>query len=307
MIAAAASAFLDALDPEQRATATSPFDSADRSEWLYVPAQRPGLPLRDMSESQRELALDLLRAGLSDRAFGEARQIMSREPEGRTIHPLSYYFRVFGDPAGSEPWGFSTSGHHVVVNVAVVGDTVAGTPHFFGAEPAVILSGPDAGLRFLPNEEDLARDLLGGLDDARREAAIVADVAPDDILTRNDPVADPSVLPKGLAYGDMADDQRALLERLVRHYLTRAVPEVAEAAWQRLSDTGLERVTFSWAGSTERGIGNKHYYAVQGPTFVLEYDNTQDDGNHIHSVWRDLERDWGTDLLKAHYAAGHSA
>jgi hypothetical protein len=296
MISAAASAFLDALSLDQRTTATAPFSAADRSEWLYVPAQRPGLALRDMTEQQRELAYELLRAGLSDRAFGEARQIMSREPEGRTIHPLSYYFRVFGDPAGSDPWGFSASGHHVVVNVAVV-----------GAEPATILSGPDAGLRFLPYEEDLARDLLGGLDSARREAAIVAEVAPADILTRNDPVADPSVLPKGLAYGDLADDQRALLERLVRHYVTRALPAVAEAAWRRIGEAGLEAVTFSWAGPTERGIGNKHYYAVQGPTFILEYDNTQDDGNHIHSVWRDLERDWGTDLLKAHYAAGHSA
>lgn len=305
MIAAAATAFLDALDPSQRATAAAPFDTPDRSEWLYVPAQRPGLPLRDMDERQRELAYELLRAGLSERAFAEARQIMSREPEGRTIHPLSYYFRVFGDPAGSDPWAFSASGHHVVVNLTVVGDTIAGTPQFLGAEPAMIVSGPDAGLRFLPFEEDLARDLLGGLDDARREAAIVADVAPDDILTRNDPVADPSVLPKGLAYADLANDQQGLLERLIRHYLTRLLPEVADTAWQRLGDAGLEPVTFSWAGSTERGIGNKHYYVVQGPTFILEYDNTQDDGNHIHSVWRDLERDWGTDLLKAHYASGH--
>jgi len=145
--------------------------------------------------------------------------------------------------------------------------------------------------------------LLARLDRSQRAAAIVADVAPDDILTRHDPIADPAVIPAGVPWSRLAGSQHAALGRLIRLYFDRASAEVADAAWTAAVDAGLEAVEFSWAGPLELGEG--HYYAVRGPTFLVEYDNTQDDANHIHSVWRDLRRDWGRDLLGEHYAHAH--
>ena len=173
---------------------------------------------------------------------------------------------------------------------------------FFGANPAVVPRGhPHAGLRTLPDDEDLGRALVTGLPAHLREMAVTGPLAPNDILTRHDPVADVSRIPPGLAYVDMDGEGRELLVRLVRHYLGRALPDVAETSWDAIRGGGLERVSFRWAGPVEPGHGR--YYAVLGPTFLLEYDNTQNNANHIHTVWRDLRSDWGEDLLADHHAA----
>ncbi|MBM7788696.1 DUF3500 domain-containing protein [Tenggerimyces flavus] len=312
----AAQAFLASLDDGQRAQATAPFDTPDHREWTYVPGPRPGLRLKDMSEEQRRLAFALLDTGLSERAQQTARGIIGLEPilgelerVSGTVHferdPELYWFRVLGTPGAAEPWAWRTNGHHIAIHVTVVGDDVAVTPHFFGANPARVPSGPQEGLRALPDEEDLGRALVLALDDDRRKIAIVAETAPDDIMSRMDPVVDRKAMPSGLAYGDMTDDQRELLRGLVRHYLTRPTPALADEAWARVEGAGLEPVTFTWAGSLEPGIGNGHYYNVLGPTFLLEYDNTQNNANHIHSVWRDFANDWGEDLLAKHYATDH--
>ncbi|TDD70166.1 DUF3500 domain-containing protein, partial [Jiangella aurantiaca] len=195
-------------------------------------------------------------------------------------------------------------GHHLAVTVTVVDGRVVGTPQFFGANPATVPDGyPGAGRRTLAAEQDLARALVTSLPPAERAAAVTSPEAPRDILTRDDPVADAGRIAPGLAYGDMPPDGRELLERLVRQYLGRVTAAAAEPAWAEIADAGLERVTFRWAGPVEPGHG--HYYAVLGPTFLLEYDNTQHDANHVHSVWRDLRHDWGDDLLAAHHAAHH--
>jgi Protein of unknown function (DUF3500) len=187
----------------------------------------------------------------------------------------------------------------------VAGDTTTLTPHFVGSEPAVIPSGPDAGRRLLGPEEDLARELAAGLDPEQRVLGVVAEVAPDDILTRHDPVADPSLLPAGIGRDLLRPDQQDLLDRLVRRYLDRAPASYADRCWRDAEEAGLDAIRFAWAGPTERGPGLGHYYCVTAPDFLIEYDNTQDDANHIHSVWRDLTDDWGPDLLARHYATGH--
>ncbi|MGH3486735.1 MAG: DUF3500 domain-containing protein [Actinopolymorphaceae bacterium] len=314
-MAAAAAAFLAALEPDQRSAATAAFDTGDHREWTYLPGPRPGLALSDMTEPQRELALALLETGFSAGGLGQAQAIMALESILRDIerqldnamwlqrNPVAYWVRILGDPVGDGPWAWRVNGHHLAAHLTVVGGAVAATPQFFGANPAVVPTGPHAGLRTLPDAEDLGRAVLSALDAERRTVAIVDQKAPDDILTRRDPVADPSLAPRGLAYADMSADQQAQLTALVRHYFDRVTPEVGETAWLEAVDAGLEPVTFSWAGSQERG--EAHYYAVVGPTFLVEYDNTQNDANHIHSVWRDLRRDWGEDLLAAHYAAHH--
>lgn len=295
----AATAFLDSLEREQREVATAPFDVGDHKEWTYLPGDRPGAELRYLTAQQKALALELMDTACSAEGAQIAREVMDldivlRRPADR------FWVRVLGTPGGDAPWGWRVNGHHLAIHVTVIGDALAVTPHFFGANPATV---PDTGQRTLAGEEDIARTLLSSLDDDQRGIAVVAETAPDDILTRRDPVADPAVVPAGLAYAQMYGEQRELLERLVRHYFGRVRSEAAAVSWQEAVDAGLDVVRFAWAGPGEPGRG--HYYAVKAPTFLLEYDKTQDNANHIHAVWRDLRNDWGEDLLARHYADHH--
>jgi hypothetical protein len=195
-------------------------------------------------------------------------------------------------------------GHHIGISMTVVdGDVVAPTPLFFGANPATVRHGPATGQRTLAEEEDLARTLLGSLDASQQQIAIVAPVAPADILTENFRRVDPELPPAGIRYADLTGEQRGHLVALIRHYVTRAADEVSDGAWTRIERAGLDGAGFAWAGPAARGAG--HYYAVKGASFLIEYDNTQNDANHIHSVWRDFTGDWGEDVLAAHYVAAH--
>lgn len=306
-----AHAFLSSLDPEQLTAATTSFDVPDHRDWSYLPGHRPGLSMVDMTTEQQALALELLDAGCSAPGARTARGVIEVErirralaTGGSDLDGDRYWVRVLGDPAGRAPWAWRVNGHHLAVHLTVVADAIAVTPSFFGAEPATVPHGPHEGLRTLPEEEDLARALLAELDPPQRAVAIFSKTAPNDIRTRHDPVADPAALPSGLPYSGMSDAQRDLLGRLVRRYFDRAPLEHAQACWRGTVDAGLDAVTFSWAGPDEHGHG--HYYCVRGPTFLIEYDNTQDGANHIHSVWRDLRNDWGADLLATHYADYHS-
>lgn len=308
-----AMALLDSLDPGQRAATSAPFDVDDRYEWTYLPGARPGVTLGELDVGQRELALRLVEIACSERGLDDARAVMWQEairwnlPQtepGSTLDPYEdqlYFLRILGDPAGPEPWAWRINGHHLALHLTIAGGGVSITPQFFGANPATVLSGPHEGLRPLAAEEDLGRSLLAALEPGQREVAVVSE-APHDILTRFDPVADPTTLHRGLPYGDMSDEQRQFLTLLVGQYVGRAAGPIALRSWQDITEAGIERLTFAWAGSDQPGRG--HYYSIAGPTFLLEYDNTQDSANHIHSVWRDLRNDWGKDLLAAHYAMG---
>ncbi|MEO3792947.1 DUF3500 domain-containing protein [Nonomuraea sp. B10E15] len=302
--------FLGSLDTERRAAATAAFGSPERTEWSYLPGPRPGLPLAEMTSGQQELALALLDAGCGVAGARTARGVIELERVRRRlatgvdqIDGDRYWFRVFGDPGGADPWTWRVNGHHLAVHITVAGDAVAVTPSFLGAEPAMVLSGPQRGLRLLAEEEELGRALLADLAPHQRSIAVTSKAAPDDVLTRNDPAADPGLIPHGLPCADMSTSSKELLERLIRRYFDRAPGWYGETCWRDVLDAGLDKVTFAWMGSDERGQG--HYYCVAGPTFLLEYDNTQDDANHIHSVWRDLRNDWGEDLLARHYAEHH--
>lgn len=314
-MAAAATSFLRSLQPEQRKLAHESFDTAERTSWTYLPGARPGIALRDLATDQRELAMVLLNSGLSARGGRTAHAIMELEtilgdlerqdgrPGSERRHPQHYWFRIYGDPGSSDPWAWKVGGHHLNVHMTIVGDRVAGTPQFFGANPAVVPAGhASAGLRTLPQEADLGREFLGLLTPSQREVAITSANPPGDIRTRHDPVADRSQLPPGLFARDMDPAQRARLTALIRLYLDRVVPEIADAAWHDIADAGIDHVTFQWAGSIVDSPGHGHYYAILGPTFLLEYDNVQNNANHIHTVWRDLRNDWGEDLLATHYA-----
>ena len=313
----AAQRFLDGLSDEQRAKATFPFVGDERYFWHYTPIDRNGLPIKEMDGTQRETAFALMATGLSEAGNRTARQIIDLEPilkeaerlEGRTNTPIRdserYWFSIFGTPGSPEAWAWRVGGHHIGISFTVVdGDYVAATPLFFGANPVEVRHGPHLGMRTLLEEEDLARRLLGSLDDDQKSVAIVRSVAPDDILTENFRKVDPDLPPDGIRYVDLSGEQRGHLVDLVRHYVTRATGEVSDGAWAGIERDGLESIGFAWAGPEAPGEG--HYYAVKGAGFLIEYDNTQNDANHIHSVWRDYENDWGEDLLAAHYAATHS-
>jgi len=315
-IADGARAWLNTLDEGQRERAWFPFDTAERFVWAYTPGQREGLAIRDMRPDQRSAAMAIVEASMSQRTAGEIAAIMALETVLGEIEqsagragwlrrdPELYWFAVFGEPAGGR-WSWRVGGHHVSVQVTLDGQTVvAATPSFLGANPAVVPGGPAAGRRTLTGEELLARELVAALTPEERGRAVVDDRAPADILTGIGRRADLDNVPTGVRHADLGTDRATLFERLIRHYVDRLRPEVADAAWDRLASE-LGDVTFAWAGSD--GPGRGHYYAIRGPRLVIEYDNTQNGANHIHSVWRDLENDWGGDLLGAHLAAHHVA
>jgi hypothetical protein len=316
-MAEAAAALLDSLGGDQLAQASLPFSGDERYQWAYTPGPRNGLLLKAMTAAQRRAALRLVDAGLSARGAATAQQIIALEtilreterieqrPSKDDRDPELYYFSVFGTPGGSAPWGWRVGGHHLALNFAVVeGELIAPTPLFFGANPAQVHHGPERGLRVLAAEEELARALLGSLEDGQKSLAIVDPVAPADILTKNYRMADPAAVPHGIAYAALAGEQRGHLAGLVRQYVERTADELHSQIWARIERAGLDQLTFAWAGPEERGQG--HYYAVKGPTLLIEYDNTQNGANHIHSVWRDLSDDWGEDVLADHYAHGHA-
>ena len=306
--------WLGSLDPGQRSRAVFPFDSAERFVWDYVPGTRRGLPLAEMTATQREAALAMVDASLSGRGAGEVRAIIALEPvlgelertAGTPNMPRRdaelYWFAVFGEPGDHSPWSWRVGGHHLAVQSTVADGTVIGSaPSFLGANPATVPGGPSAGTRAIDGEETLARTLLASLSPSQRRLAVVDPVAPPDILSGNGRRADLREVPSGIRFEQLETAQRDGLERLVRHYLDRSDADVAEAAWSRIRAAGLASLTFAWAGSDVPRRG--HYYAIRGPSVLIEYDNTQNGANHIHAVWRDLANDWGEDLLAAHYRA----
>jgi Protein of unknown function (DUF3500) len=315
-ITAAVRAWLDGLVDSQRAQATFPFDTPERFVWAYTPGPRNGLAIRDMRPDQRAASSAIVASAMSSRTAGEIAAILSLETvlgdleraDGRSgwlrRDPDLYWFAVFGAPGSPTPWSWRIGGHHVAVHVTVADNRVIGaTPSFLGANPAVVPRGPRAGARTLPGEEELARALLSGLTPTERSAAVIDGIAPADILTGTGRVAVLRSVPVGIRHADLGAPRQAALERLIRHYVQRLRPEVADAAWKRIVRAGLDEATFAWAGSDAPGRG--HYYAVRGPSFVIEYDNTQNGANHIHAVWRDLDNDWGEDVLAAHLGAAH--
>ncbi len=311
--AVGAAAALVAATPEaQRRALARGLDDPARTRWHYVPLARPGVPLGAMSAAQRGAVDRLARTALSDAGWARARGIVAHESILRALEqergvpgferrdPALYYALLFGAPAADSAWGWRLEGHHLSVNATAVGDgTPAVAPLFMGANPARVPSGPRAGLRLFAAEEDLARALLLALPPAQRAAATIADTTFGEIVTRNDPAVG-ALPPRGVAAADMPAAQRRQLRALVELYAGRMAPAAARAQLARVDGAGFGALRFAWAGGAEPG--RRHYYRVHGPTVLIEYDNSQNGGNHVHTVWRDLAGDFGRDLLREHYA-----
>jgi hypothetical protein len=307
------------LTDGQRKVANLPFGDERRYVWDYRPIEsnpRNGLRLINMNDDQQRKALALLDIGLSTRGADTVRKILELEIplllaekiEGRVTpfvrSPEQYAVCVFGDPSGRTPWAWHIGGHHVAVHFTMIdGDRIASVPLFFGANPAEVRHGPAKGERTLPEEEDLARALVRGLPADQQRTAVVSQTAFPDILTDRYPVTNAFAPPEGLGWPSMAGDSRNQLVALIRHYVSRTNDELNGPYWSHKIEPELEAVSFAWAGGLEPGQG--HYYVIKAPTWLIEYDNTQNGANHIHSVLRDITGDWGDDLIAQHYAQSH--
>jgi hypothetical protein len=306
-MAAAAQRFLQGLSPELRRQAQLALDDGRRVEWYYTPTARPGVSLKQMNARQRELAHALLKTGLSATGYERTTTIMSLEkvlaemeddPVNRD--PELYSFTIFGRPDPTGTWGWKVEGHHLSVPFTIVGGTLIATaPNFFGSNPAEVRQGPRRGLRVLGASEDLGRQLVTSLTDGQRRQAIFNVVAPHDIVTGNAARVDP-LAPLGLPAAQMDPAQRATLEKILTEFSSHLPEVLAQQRLDRIRRASVDKIRFGWAGSTE--IGRPHYYRLQGPTFIIELDNTQNDANHVHQVFRDFADDFGRDLLREHYA-----
>ena len=306
---AAAEAFLERLGPEATPSARVAFaDDVERRNWHYVPRERNGLSLASMTSEQAKAAYDLLASGLSLTGYAAATAIVALEDlldriegGGRHRHRRDYSVTVFDQPSAKGAWGWRFEGHHVSVNVTVVDGRVAGSPLVLGANPAeVVAASGHPVVRPLAAEEDVALALLAAMPPAQREASFFGDHAPEDIVTAAAPdLTAEGVLPDlaGVAIGTLRGEAADLARRLVLLYLDRLPPDVAAAWWRRIEPT-LDDVRFAFAG--EPGHRRPQYYRLVGPALLVEYDNTQNDANHVHTVLRDPAGDFGGDLLRDH-------
>jgi hypothetical protein len=304
---ASAERLLAALPQESRSQAMRPFADRDRTDWHYTPRSRNGLALKDMDKAGREATHALLRTALSIAGYRKAVNIIELELVLREIEvfgwmrdPERYHLTVYGTPDPAKPWGWRFEGHHLSLNFTLAGDKLAiGTPSFFGANPATVANGPRMGLRALGEEHDAGWALLESLTEAQRSEAVFAASTYGDIVTRNRDKVEP-LDAVGIPAAKLDAKQRQLLWRLIETYAGSFEPGLAKARLARAKQGGVEVIRFGWAGSTRRG--KPHYYRVQGKLFLIEYDASQDDGNHIHAVWRDFSGDFGRDLLREHYS-----
>lgn len=300
--------WLRALDDAQRAKGHyQDFNTDERFNWHFIPRPRKGLPFKEMTPGQSRLAMALLASGLSQSGMIKATTIMSLEEvlkvledgKGPVRDPELYFFTVFGEPNRLGTWGWRLEGHHLAINVTIVdGKELTVTPSMFGSNPAKVLSGPRGGTRALGPEEDLGRALVRSFDEKQRRHAVRGENVPKDVLSQAVRTARP-LEGIGIRFSELRDGQRVLLRSLVEEYVGRYRSEIMRADLARIQAAGWRDVQFLWVGGLSPG--EPHYYRVQGPTFLLEYDNTQNNNNHVHSVWRDFGRDFGVDPLRAHF------
>ncbi len=309
-MARAAAAFLAALESAQRRAATFPFAQDERMNWHYVPRSRSGVAFKEMSAGGRAAAHELIKASLSSVGYAKAVNVMRLEEALRQLEtfggllrdPEKYYVSVFGVPDAAAPWGWRLEGHHLSLNFTLVpGRDVSVTPAFFGANPAEVPSGPQRGLRTLADEQDLAFALARGVDPRLRGRFVIAPESPGDIVS-GPGRADSLKMPAGIGLGELGAEQRTLALRLVETYARNMRADVADEELRRVREAGAENIRFAWAGAIDPK--QPHYYRLHGPTLLIEYDNSQNRANHIHSVWHDPRNDFGVDPLRAHYDSG---
>ncbi|MFZ2650194.1 MAG: DUF3500 domain-containing protein [Burkholderiaceae bacterium] len=306
---ASALRLIQATPEAERGVLQLPFKDELRSDWHYTPRSRDGLAWRAMSPAQRDATIALLRSALTEPGLAKVRALMSleivlRELEtfGLSRDPDNYAVAIYGQPAARDAaWGWRIEGHHLSLHFSLEGDRhLATLPQFFGANPAQVprdvTGGPPKGFRLLAAEEDLARSWLESLTPAQLRAAVFGEQPFGDIVTRNAARVKP-MAPVGLPLSDMNAAQQATVLKLVAVFAEHLRADLTQARLARVRAGGLDSIRVAWAGATQRG--EPFYFRVQGADFLIEFDNSG--ANHIHSVWRDFDGDWGRDVLAEHY------
>lgn len=309
----AAQAFLATLDEAQKQKAQYNFSENERFNWNFVPTKRNGISFHHFNEKQKASAIALLNASLSSQGSNKAMGIMEleailREVEGRAKDdtyrdPLNYFFTIFGNPSDREIWGWRIEGHHLALNFSSEGSMIcSSTPTFMGSNPAVVATGSSKGRKILKDEMDLAFLLINSLDTEQRKIAVFSDRALPEIISGNSRKAE-LLKPRGISFNALTNDQQKSFIDLLNVFVQNYELGFSKKLMAKIEKAGVENLSFAWAGSLEPGRG--HYYRIQGPMLLIEYDNTQTNANHVHTTVRDLTNDFAEDILKEHYEKEH--
>ncbi|MEJ7780714.1 MAG: DUF3500 domain-containing protein [Daejeonella sp.] len=304
-----ANAFLNTLSAELRSQAQFSLGDAERFNWNFVPVKRNGPSFRDFNEAQKNAAIVLLRASLSDQGYQKASGIIElenvlkllekRAPEDNYRDPLNYHISIFGNPASAAEWGWRFEGHHISLNFSSTrGALMSSTPSFLGSNPGIVNSGDKKGTQILKKEMELGFLLLNSLNEGQLKKTRFADKAPSEIITGNNRKAS-LLTPSGIEFRELSAAQKKIFMQLLDVYIRNYTSEFSEKLLAKIKTAGMNDLHFAWAGSLKPGSG--HYYRIQGKALLIEYDNTQNNSNHVHTVVRDLTNDFGDDVLKGHY------
>lgn len=301
-------AFLTSLDEEQLEKVQKPFENGSRQLWHFLPGQmwpRAGIMLKDLNKTQKELAFDMLRDHVSESGFKKIMGIVNLENILRDLggdkkvrDPEKYFIAIYGDPLEDKLWAWSFEGHHLSFNFTVSGNVVNMTPRFMGANPAVVPSGKYEGMRTLAEEDDMGIELINSLDSSQREIAIFSTEPYYEIVTSNATEVGP-LTKVGIKMSELSKNQQKLLNDLIMEHLSAMPKDLAAKRLEKIKMEESKEIRFGWAGATTLGQG--HYYRIQGKSFLIEFDNAVNGANHIHTVWRDFDGDFGKDLIREHY------
>lgn len=309
-IISASENFLDSLDSTQKDKASFAFDDEERLNWHFIPRARQGVTLKELNRDQLALARELLQTLFSAKGFQKTEDVRDLESVLATLEtngrfdrdPDLYYLSVFGTPSMQGAWALRYEGHHLAFNWTFIegAGIIASTPQFFGSNPAEVLSGDKQGTRVLSTEEDLARRLIKSLNESQIRLALLPGDAPRDIFTSAEKEVG-ALEDLGVSYSQLDSSQQEMLLSLVSEVASVQAEAISNERLQTIRDEGVEALKFAWIGGLERG--DAHYYRIQGESFLIEYDNTQNNANHVHIVWRDFNGDFGRDLIRLHYDA----
>ena len=303
-----ATTFINSLESSQKARSVFDFDQMSRYEWHYFPpsmVSRQGIPIKELNDEQKKNFHSLLKIFLSDKGYAKTQDIMSyeyllKELEPNNSHriPENYFVAIYGSPGTDSTWGWKFSGHHLALNFTIVSNQLAFAPFFFGINPAEIKDGSKKGKRVIREEEDLGFELINSFTKEQKSKAIFQLRAFTEIVTTNAAQVSP-LPPVGILAKDMTPQQKIIVNKLIAAYLSSMPDGIAKIRTRRIVAEDMNEIRFGWAGGLV--AGEPHYYRIQGKTFLVEFDNTQQNANHIHTVWRDFNGDYGADLLKEHY------
>jgi Protein of unknown function (DUF3500) len=311
-----AGAFIKLLDSTQRIKVLYPFDTAERYRFMYIPLDdRKGISVNELNDAQRKALMDLLHTCLSEQTVKKVHDIMQldiilkelehRKPEDHFRDPGKYFVTIFGIPSDKTIWGWRFEGHHVAFHFSAdKNQLVAGTPSFLGSNPGKVLEGNEKGKEVLKQETDDGFAMLHALSADELKKAIIDTAAPAEIITGANRVAMIDH-PAGIKYSELSAANQQRFLQLINLYIHRYTKLFADDMLKEIQTAGLENLWFTWAGFTEHVPGKPYYYRIQGPTIIIEYDNTQNNANHVHTVIRDLKTDFGGDMLLEHYRQSH--